>query len=97
MSVLDSARRRVFIAPLGLYLTLDSGQFASVDYDASRKTVAIHLTAATVHVPAARLRIAETDQRKSTAIFEASGRKLDDGAYLVPLDAHETVVTVHAR
>ena len=97
MIVLDSARSRVFIAPLGLWLTLDSGQFASIDYDASRKTVTMHLTAGTVHIPAARLRLAETDQSKSAVAYEVSGRKLDAGAYLIPLDAHETVVTAHAR
>lgn len=94
--VLDSARSRVFIAPLGLWLTLDAGQFVSVDYDASRKAVTVHLAAATEHVAVARLRLAETNPRSITT-YELSGEKIDAGAYLIPLAASETSVAVHAR
>jgi hypothetical protein len=54
---LDSFRRRVYVAPLGLWLTLDAGTFHAVELNASTRSVRVGLTGATTYTPVARLRI----------------------------------------
>ncbi len=54
---LDSFRTRVYLAPVGLWLTLDSGCFDSVEFDPTTGKVSIALSAATKSTPVARLRI----------------------------------------
>jgi hypothetical protein len=54
---LDSLRNRVFVAPLGLWLTLDAGMFDNVKIDTIQKTLRVGLAAATQYTPTARLRI----------------------------------------
>jgi hypothetical protein len=94
-ATLDSFRNRVFIAPLGLWLTLDAGQFVSVDYDPARKTVRLHLAPASESVPEARLRIRQTASLPGVGQYKAAESwKMDAGAYVFPLHATETVVTL---
>ena len=69
----DSARSRLYVAPLGLWLTLDAGAFESLELAGNKLRVT--LAAATPHTPVARLRIdqpAEVDGvgaiRPSTAL-----------------------------
>lgn len=57
----DAFRNRVFLAEAGLWLTLDAGKFARVDYDRNGE-VTIHLDAADEFTPAAHLRIETTQQ-----------------------------------
>ena len=54
---LDSFRMRVYIAPLGLWLTLDAGTFESVEVNTRTHAVRVDLSAATPFTPQARLRI----------------------------------------
>jgi hypothetical protein len=54
---LDSFRKRVYVAPLGLWLTLDAGTFEDVEINIAGKTVRLGLAPATQYTPAARLRI----------------------------------------
>ncbi|HYK35747.1 DUF5695 domain-containing protein [Alloacidobacterium sp.] len=97
-TTLDSLRRRVFIAAVGLWLTLDAGQFTSVDFDARHNTVRLHLAPANESVQTAPLRITQTGSGAGIARYEAPGDwKLERGAYLVPLKATETIVTLRGR
>ena len=54
---LDAFRMRVYIAPCGLWLTLDSGAFESLEVNPKSHTVRIGLAPATTFTPQARLRI----------------------------------------
>lgn len=54
---LDSFRSRVYLAPLGLWLTLDAGQFERVEFRQDTRRVRVALAAAGPFTPAARLRI----------------------------------------
>lgn len=54
---LDSFRMRVYIAPKGLWLTLDSGRFESVEFNTKRGAVRVGLGPSAVNTPIARLRI----------------------------------------
>lgn len=97
-TTLDSLRRRVFIAHIGLWLTLDAGQFTSVDFDARHNTVRLHLAPASESVQTALLRIEQTISGPGIARYAApSDWKLERGAYLVPLKATETIVTLRGK
>jgi len=54
---LDSFRRRVYLAPLGLWLTLDAGTFDRVSINTRSNVVRITLSPAGAFTPNARLRI----------------------------------------
>jgi hypothetical protein len=97
-TTLDSFRNRVFIAPLGLWLTLDAGHFSSVDYDTKRKTVSLHFAPQSEGVTVARLRIERTAEVSGAPRFFAPDSwKTDAGAYVLPLQTTETVAVLQAK
>ena len=76
----DSFRTRVYLAPVGLYLTLDSGTFASVSFNPTTRTVRATIEAAG---GPARLRVETTAAGMST--YEPVGSYATDaGAYTIP-------------
>jgi hypothetical protein len=54
---LDSFRRRIYLAPAGLWLTLDAGTFNSVEFNAKTHAVRLELSPQTQFTSQARLRI----------------------------------------
>ena len=74
----DSLRRRVFLAPLGAFLTLDAGKFQSVRFDIKKRTVTFTLDPADAHTPVARLRIEGNLKPSGKLTFERGG-------YTIPL------------
>jgi hypothetical protein len=54
---LDSFRMRVYLAPLGLWLTLDAGRFERIELNPKSGVVRVVLSAASEFTPAARLRM----------------------------------------
>jgi hypothetical protein len=95
---LDSFRMRVYLAPLGLWLTLDAGKFESVEMNSSTGTVRVGLAAATRFTPVARVRI-EQPARPNHARSYAPVKSLhmERGAYVVPLQEATTWVELVAR
>lgn len=61
---LDSLRQRVFFAPAGLWLTLDAGNFDTVEYDTKTKSIRVLLTG---------------DQYTPTAYFSMAQTALSEG------------------
>lgn len=53
----SSTKKRVYIAPAGLWLTLDAGKFESLSYRETNGRIIIRFAAATGSSPVARLRI----------------------------------------
>ena len=97
-TTLDSLRNRVFLAPLGLWLTLDAGHFSSVDYDAKRQTIRLHLAPRSDGVTVARLRIEQTAHPPAAPHYHAPASwKTDAGAYVLPLQTTETVAELQAK
>jgi hypothetical protein len=92
VQVTDSLRKRVFIAPLGLYLTLDAGQFERVEIDTRTLAVRLHLAPASPATPRARLRVEQTWTGGPTAGLIPSIGTLERGAYTIPLGTGATVV-----
>jgi hypothetical protein len=85
----DSFRQRVYLAPLGLWLTLDSGQFEKVTLDQVTNQVEVRLASGDAYTPVARLRIeqpARVDGVGVIAPLEKLGQlTMERGAYVLPL------------
>lgn len=80
----DGARSRLFIAPAGLWLTLDSGKIRSARYDPRNGRITLLLDPANRFTPVARLRLVRTVETAS-AYSPESPLPVVRGAYLVHL------------
>ena len=99
VKVLDSLRRRIYIAPLGLYLTLDAGTLDSVAIHQTRKAVRITLSPATPFTRNARLRIEQPAQIAGVGTYSMAAGTFttERGAIVVPLEATATMIEVGQR
>ncbi len=92
---LDSFRSRVYIAPLGLWLTLDSGEFQKLEIDPAAHTVKVDLAPATQFTTVARLRLEQPYKPAGIVSLQLSQPlPIERGAYRVPLESTTTSVTV---
>ena len=81
---LDSARQRVYLAPFGLWLTLDAGTFDRVEITGN--TVRIGLSPATQYTPEARLRIEQPAQVEGVGKYHpVPAFRPERDALLIPL------------
>lgn len=87
----DGFRSRVFLAPLHLWLTLDSGTFESVHFNPRTQQVELHLAPATPESPTAALRI-EATGNAPTRFLPTNPPPAIRGAYPIPLSAKPTTV-----
>jgi hypothetical protein len=90
---LDSFGRRAYLAPAGLWLTLDAGRFERVELDTATGAVRVGLAASDAYTPAARLRL------EQPATIEGVGRvrptrefTIERGAFVIPLSSETTWV-----
>jgi hypothetical protein len=88
----DSYRSRLYLAPLGLWLTLDAGRFSSVELDSKTGVVRIALEGKTEFTPKAYLRI-ESPTGKGLYAPQA-GYSQERGMYVVPLSDGPTNLTL---
>lgn len=82
----DSLRLRVFWAPLGVWLTVDSGRFERVSFDNRSGQLQIRLEPKGLFTDRALLRIeqiAPTHSRGTIAPLEAL--QMEPGAWIIPL------------
>ena len=95
VKTLDSFRKRIYIAPLGLYLTLDAGTFSSVVIEPATKTVRVGLDVATQYTPNARLRIEQPAKVADVGTFQpVATLRSAHGAFDVPLGVTTTWVAL---
>jgi hypothetical protein len=95
---LDSFRMRVYLATLGLSLTLDAGKFQRVEVNSKTGTVRVGFTAATEFTPAARLRVEQPAKVQGVGAYApAKSLNMERGAYLVPLQGATTWVELVAK
>jgi hypothetical protein len=88
---LDSARSRVYIAPLGLWLTLDAGKFDSVAM--TDESVWVSLSPATPHSPIARLRVEQPAAIDGVGMFAPTEQfTTERGGHVIPLSDRTTEV-----
>jgi hypothetical protein len=92
---LDSFRSRVYLAPLGLWLTLDAGKFASVEMNLKTNTVRLEFAAKTEATPIAFLRVEQPAKLNGVGEYHlAEKSKEERGAYAIALDKNGTWVTL---
>jgi len=88
---MDSARSRVYLAPLGLWLTLDAGTFESVEITPAG--VRLTLAAANSSTPEAFLRVEQPARVEGVGAFAPAGSyRSERGASVVPLGSGTTEV-----
>ncbi|WKL57485.1 DUF5695 domain-containing protein [Asticcacaulis sp. ZE23SCel15] len=85
----DSGRRRVFIAPAGLWITLDAGKIASVAFDTATGKVSVTFEAADQYTPKAYVNLEATVKGAKSYTAKAS-KEL--GAYAVKLGTGATTI-----
>jgi hypothetical protein len=87
----DSFRSRVYVAPLGLWLTLDAGQFEQLEVNPATNTVRVGFAPATGATLSARLRIEQPASVIGVGKFGPSATlQVERGAYVVPLTGGTT-------
>ena len=89
---LDSARSRVFLAPLGLWLTLDAGTFQEVELNP--EGVTLTLSPATQYTSQALLRVEQTAAPDGAGpLSPGQSLSVSRGAYVIPLGEEPTTVS----
>jgi hypothetical protein len=91
----DSQRQRVYLAPLGLWMTLDSGKFERVTVDPATKTVEIALAPAVAYTTTALLRLEQPAKIPGVGAIEPE-KRFDRvrGAYAIPLQDKSVTVNL---
>jgi hypothetical protein len=96
---LDSFRSRIYVASLGLWLTLDAGAFQRIEVNSKTGAVRVGLAAATSFTAAARLRV-EQPARGNAGVYRPTlALHADRDAFVVPLGQDITWIDLapHAR
>lgn len=92
---MDSARSRVYLAPIGAWLTLDVGKFEEVRYNSSTKQVELSLIGSE-YTPQFRLNIDQPIRQKGDSTITLSKDYVyERGAYVIPLDEGQKTVNIH--
>lgn len=89
---LDSFRSRVYLAPLGLWLTLDAGNFETVEVNSKTGSVRVGLAPATPFTRAARLRVEQPAKVKTGVYRPVKTLNSERDAWVVPLGETTTWV-----
>ncbi|HXY07005.1 MAG TPA: DUF5695 domain-containing protein, partial [Terriglobales bacterium] len=95
---LDSYRSRIYLASLGLWITLDAGRVEHVELDSGTGLVRLGLAAATEDTPEARLRIEQPARIRGIGPYRSvSSLTSERGAYVVPLKEGTSWVELKAE
>jgi len=91
----DASRSRFYLAPMGLWMTLDSGQFEQVVWNEKSGELRVALAPKDEFTPEARLRIEQTAHTEGSGAFHVDGvSTMERGAYVVPLSSSQTWVKI---
>lgn len=86
-----AARTRIYLAPMGLWLTLDAGKFESVSLNPKNGQVIVRLDPATVNTPQARIRIEQPARPSGAGLYTAPSNLTEErGAYTLKLGSGVT-------
>jgi hypothetical protein len=88
----DSGRSRLFVAPAGLWLTLQAGKIESAEYAPATGALSLRLAPADVHTEAARLSV-ETTTSDGRG-YAPQGFAPKRGLYTIPLARDSTIVVL---
>ena len=96
----DSLRRRVFIAPLGAWLSLDAGAFEEVEFDPQEQMVTVTILPSSSGISGAaaaataRLFVQNTAQNGLGVLKPTTKLSQDAGAWVLPFTNEVAVVTL---
>ena len=91
----DASRTRFYLAPLGLWLTLDSGQFERFVWNEKTSELRIALAPKDDFTPEARLRVQQPAHPEGAGSFHVDGvSTMERGAYVISLSSSQTWVKV---
>ena len=94
----DAARTRIYLAPAGLWVTLDSGQFNRLTWNAKTETLRIALSPKDSFTPQARLHIEQPAHLSGIGDFHPSASfSKERGAYVIDLSTSETMIDLVAQ
>jgi hypothetical protein len=94
---LDAFRSRLYLAPVGLWITLDAGKLKTAVFDPHTGAVRLTLDPATVVTPLARLRIEQPARVAGVGWYRPlESLTSERGAYVVPLGRAVTEVVLRA-
>jgi len=89
----DCFQSRIYVAPLGLWLTLDAGSFESVEVNSHTGIVRVELAGADPITAEARLRVEQPAKIAGIGTYRpVSPLKFERNAYTVPLGKEKTWV-----
>ena len=95
---LDSFRKRVYLAPLGLWLTLDAGTFEGVAINTKSNVVRVTLSRADAFTPNARLRVQQPSKITNVGTYEPRQRFVNErDAFTIPLSGSTTVIELEPQ
>lgn len=94
LSPRDSFRSRIFVAPAGLWLTLDAGTFDALEFDSSTRIVRVGLSKASDFTRDARLRVEQPGKTSTSTYHPQLQTKFERGAYVMPLNKETTWVAL---
>lgn len=90
---LDSLRTRVYIAPLGLWLTLDAGTFEEVAINTRTNVVRVNLSPANAFTPNARLRVEQPAKVAPIGTYTPQQKFVNErDAFTIPLRSSITSI-----
>jgi hypothetical protein len=99
---LDAARSRVYIAPAGVWITLDAGRIRRVEFDPHAGAIRLTLDPANEFTPAARLRLEQPARIAGAGHFQLTEPhqieplRQERGAWIVPLGTQPVEVVLKA-
>ena len=97
VTALDSFRNRMYLAPEGLWLTLDAGQFEKAEIQETTHTIKLTFAPATAYTPAAYLRIEQPGQTSAAIHYKPEATlQQQRGAYVIPLGNKPVVLVLRA-
>lgn len=95
---LDSYRSRVYVASLGLWLTLDAGTFDGVEVSSQTGAVRVGFSGATQFTPEARLRVEQPAKVTGVGTYHpVVALKSERDAYVVPLKKGATWIDLTSK
>ena len=98
VKTLDSMRRRIYLAPMGLYLTLDRGAFESASINPATGALRLSLAPAAEFTPSALLLIEQPAAIKGVGTYRTVRTFTSErGGVVVPLAKTATVVELVAK
>ena len=95
VDITTAARSRVYVAPAGVWLTLDAGRFSSVSYNTATGTLKMTIEKGETWSPEALLHISNPS-REGNAVTYNTGRLKSNGrgAFVIPVSKKAAVVTL---